>query len=62
MTTAVPAAHHASRAPERLTLWAGVALAWVAIVVADATGVAGALHHHALLENGPPLPIAVGLS
>jgi predicted metal-binding membrane protein len=47
--------------PERLFLWGAVAAAWVAIVAADATGLAGALHHHSLIENGPPLPIAVGL-
>ncbi|MEO8626002.1 MAG: DUF2182 domain-containing protein [Candidatus Limnocylindrales bacterium] len=61
MTTAVQAASHTARVPGRLVLWMGVALAWLAIVVADATGLAGALHHHSLLENGPPLPIAVGL-
>jgi predicted metal-binding membrane protein len=38
-----------------------VVLAWLAIVAADASGYGALLHHHALLENGPPLPIAVGL-
>jgi predicted metal-binding membrane protein len=60
--TSVPApATHTARVPAQLVLWVAVAIAWVAIVVADATGMAGALHHHALWESGPPLPIAVGL-
>src|SRR6188768_3935508 len=35
--------------------------AWVVILAADLTGIAGGLHHHALIENGPPLPIATVL-
>src|SRR4051794_25607208 len=35
-----------------------VAPAWAVILTADLTGVAGSLHHHALIEGGPPLPIA----
>lgn len=31
------------------------------ILAADLTGIAGGLHHHALIENGPPLPIATVL-
>jgi predicted metal-binding membrane protein len=42
-------------------LWTVVALAWALIVVADATGFAGPLHHHALIEGGVALPTAVGL-
>lgn len=61
MTTTVQAATHVARAPGRPVLWAAVALAWVAIVVADATGLAGALHHHALIEGGVAPPIAVGM-
>lgn len=61
MTTTVQAATHAARVPERIVLWAAVALAWVAIIVADSTGLAGALHHHALIEGGVAPPIAVGL-
>ena len=38
-----------------------IAGAWVTLLVADATGAASALHHHALIEGGPPLPIAVPL-
>lgn len=35
-----------------------MAVAWVVVLVADLTGVASSLHHHALIEGGPPLPIA----
>ena len=35
-----------------------VTSAWVMVLTADLTGVAGSLHHHALIEDGPPLPIA----
>src|SRR6478672_10349957 len=38
-----------------------VTAAWAMILVADLTGVAGSLHHHALIEGGPPLPIATVL-
>jgi predicted metal-binding membrane protein len=33
--------------------------AWLIAVVAQATGNAAALHHHALIEDGPPLWLAV---
>jgi predicted metal-binding membrane protein len=33
--------------------------AWLLVVVAQATGNAAALHHHALIEHGPPLWISV---
>jgi predicted metal-binding membrane protein len=49
------------RSPTQAGLWGLVALAWVAIALADATGFAGALHHHALIEGGVALPFAVGL-
>lgn len=35
--------------------------AWLIAIVAQATGQAGLLHHHALIENGPPLWLAVPL-
>jgi predicted metal-binding membrane protein len=38
-----------------------VVVAWAMILIADLTGVAGSLHHHALIESGPPLPIATVL-
>ncbi|MEP7379792.1 MAG: DUF2182 domain-containing protein [Chloroflexota bacterium] len=60
MTTA-RLAPSAVRLPARVGVWGLVALAWAAIAVADATGVAGVLHHHALIEGGVPTPIAVGL-
>lgn len=50
------------RLPARQSgLWVIVALAWAAIVVADTTGFAGALHHHSLTGGGVALPTAVGL-
>jgi predicted metal-binding membrane protein len=49
------------RLPAQAGLWALVALAWALIVIADATGFAGALHHHSLIEGGVALPAAVGL-
>ena len=36
-----------------------VAVAWATLVVLDATGAAATLHHHALIENGPPLWLAI---
>ena len=44
-----------------ISLLAAIGVAWSVIVVAEASGVAPALHHHALIENGPPVPVAVGL-
>ena len=38
-----------------------VATAWALVLSADLTGVAGSLHHHALIEGGPPLPVATVL-
>jgi predicted metal-binding membrane protein len=46
--------------------WLNVAVAaagcaWVIVVLAQLTGNAGALHHHALIEGGPPLWVAIPL-
>jgi len=38
-----------------------VAAAWAMVLAADLTGAAGSLHHHALIEGGPPLPVATML-
>src|SRR6185503_2706006 len=38
-----------------------VAAAWTALLALDVTGVAATLHHHALIEGGPPLWIAIPL-
>jgi len=40
---------------------AAVLLAWVLAVLAETTGAAGAVRHDALLEDGPPLWVAVPL-
>jgi predicted metal-binding membrane protein len=61
MTTAVRAAQPTRQAPERLVVWLIVGLAWAVIAVADATGVAGALHHHTLIEGGIAPPLAIAL-
>ena len=37
------------------------ALAWLALAALDASGSAATLHHHALIENGPPIWIAIPL-
>jgi predicted metal-binding membrane protein len=39
----------------------GIAAAWVAAVVAHATGKAALLHHDALIEDGPSAPVATVL-
>lgn len=49
------------RSPVQAVLWIVVALAWALIVLADATGFGGALHHHALIEGGVALPTALAL-
>lgn len=38
-----------------------IAGAWMIVLVAQATGTATALHHHALIEGGPPLWVAIPL-
>jgi len=38
-----------------------IATAWLAAIVSQFTGEAVLLHHHTLIEHGPPLWIAVGL-
>jgi predicted metal-binding membrane protein len=44
------------RSPALLAVIGG---AWLIVLVAHATGNAAALHHHALIEGGPPLWVAV---
>jgi predicted metal-binding membrane protein len=36
-----------------------VALAWVTLAASQLTGIAPLLHHHALIEDGPPVPVAL---
>ena len=38
-----------------------IASAWLIVIGAQATGYAGLLHHHALIEDGPPLWVGVAL-
>jgi predicted metal-binding membrane protein len=40
-------------------LWAIIGVAWLLAIVAQMTGEAPLLHHHALIEHGPPLWLAV---
>jgi predicted metal-binding membrane protein len=42
-------------------VWAAIAGAWLVAIVAQATGNAALLHHHTLIEDGPPLWIGVPL-
>jgi predicted metal-binding membrane protein len=43
-----------------VAVWIGIAVAWVAAVAAQASGVAAYVHHDALLEDGPPVWLALG--
>lgn len=53
--------------PIRTRGWSAVAIpavitvAWLAILAAQETGTAALLHHHALIEGGPPLATAIAL-
>jgi predicted metal-binding membrane protein len=49
------------RGGRSLVVPAMIAGAWMTVLVAQATGTAAALHHHALIENGPPLWVALPL-
>jgi len=53
------AAHRADRRP--LLLGSLIGLGWLVSVASQVTGTAGLLHHHALIEDGPPLWMAVPL-
>ena len=54
MTAIAPAIHRRRRGAPFPVLLA-IALGWALAVAADATGTSGALHHDALIEDGPPL-------
>jgi predicted metal-binding membrane protein/peroxiredoxin len=43
------------------TLWAAAGGAWLVLAGTELTGTAALLHHHSLLEDGPPLPFAISL-
>lgn len=45
----------------RRPILAVIAGAWMSAVIAEATGAGALLHHHALIENGPPLWVALAL-
>ena len=53
------AARAVPRAARSLVLPALTTAAWLAILVVQATGTAGAFHHHVLIEGGPPLWLAI---
>jgi predicted metal-binding membrane protein len=53
VTAAVPALEHRRPLAPRPVLGA-IAAAWALAIAAEATGTAGALHHDALIEHGPP--------
>jgi predicted metal-binding membrane protein len=54
----VPATTRPSRS---LAVLALIGAAWLLAIIAQATGEASLLHHHALIEGGPPLWLAVPL-
>jgi predicted metal-binding membrane protein len=58
-TVASALAQPRRRAPGAVLI--AIALAWAVAVVAEVTGTAGALHHDALIEGGPPLWAALVL-
>jgi predicted metal-binding membrane protein len=61
MTSAAVALRLRTLDAPSIALIGAIAGAWGLLIGADATGTAPAFHHHALIENGPPLPVAVGL-
>ena len=50
-----------SASPQLIVVAAAVGGAWLIAVLAQLTNNAGALHHHALIEGGPPLWVAIPL-
>lgn len=40
-------------------LWGMVGVAWSVVIAADWSGAGALVHHHALIEGGPPLPVAL---
>lgn len=58
MTAAAPALQRARPRAPRVVLVA-IVLAWALAIVAEGTGTTGALHHDALIENGPPFWAAI---
>jgi predicted metal-binding membrane protein len=57
--TAIAPAIHRSRRFAPLPVLVAIAVAWALAVAAQLTGTAGALHHDALIEDGPPLWVAL---
>lgn len=51
----------APRTPRPDVVVVGIGGAWLIAILAQVTGNAGALHHHALIEGGPPLWVALVL-
>jgi predicted metal-binding membrane protein len=56
----ISAARPSSILPRPTILWP-IAAAWFLAIGAHLTGAAHALHHHQLIEGGPPLPAALAL-
>src|SRR5438477_11543389 len=50
-----------SDSPRVVVVALAIGGAWLIAVLAQLTGNAGALHHHALIEGGPPLWVALPL-
>lgn len=44
-----------------LVIPAAILAAWAVAIIAQTSGSAAFLHHHALIERGPPLPLALAL-
>jgi predicted metal-binding membrane protein len=58
---AVPARSTAIPAPRSRVVLPAIAAAWFAVIVAQLTGSAGLLHHHALIEGSAPLWLGAAL-
>jgi predicted metal-binding membrane protein len=54
-----PSTSPSTRGPE--LAWVLIGAGWLAVVATLATGTAGLLHHHALIEDGPPMWLAIPL-
>jgi predicted metal-binding membrane protein len=49
----------AASSPGVPTLVAAIGGAWALAILVELSGTAGALHHHALIEHGPPIVVAL---
>lgn len=58
-TALIARGHPASGSPTLPLAWVAIGAAWLAAAVAQVSGQSAVLHHHALIEGGPPIGISV---